>query len=115
MVFDILDSTLESYQSMASKAYKGKVKNKLTVDRQDIYESLAFLRATGCKRAVLVYPSNRRLCSSYFPGSCGIFEVVKLENYEIIGMEVDPRGFSKVGGRRAFCKNLCQNISVLEI
>ena len=91
--------------------YKGHVeKGHLRITEADIYEALAFSRATGCNLVVLAYPSQ----PSDVPqpvGTCMVFEEARVEAVKIVGIQIESRLISKLGALRTFSANLATGIS----
>lgn len=93
--------------------YKGhSEKGHTRISEADIYESLAFSRATGCNQVVLAYPA---LPSSFVKpvGTCALFESIQVDSVLIRGVQVESRQISKIGALRAFALNFAQGISSL--
>ena len=90
--------------------YKGHVeKGVMRIAEADIYESLAFLKATGCRRIVLAYPALPD-AAALPPGSCSAFERVDIDGVSIVGAQIETRGISKSGALRSFAKNIAQHL-----
>lgn len=93
--------------------YKGHVeKGVLRIAEADIYESLAFANATGCKRIVLAYPAQPIL-APLPPGSCVAFERVDIDGVRIVGAQIETHAISKSGALRLFSNRLGQELSAL--
>ncbi len=93
--------------------YKGHVeKGVLRIAEADIYESLAFSKATGCGRIVLAYPALPE-AAPLPPGSCTAFECVDIDGVRIVGVQIETRAISKRGALRAFVENLVQQLPIL--
>ena len=92
--------------------YKGHVeKEQLRVTEADIYEALAFSRATGCNHVVLAYPVPAG--DALKPvGTCTIFEKVLVDAVQIVGIQIESRLISKTGALRMFAANIVAGISV---
>jgi 5-methylcytosine-specific restriction enzyme subunit McrC len=73
-----------------------------SVDAGDLYETLAFLRATGARDAVLLYPRPSSAGAAQPVGTATAFEVVTVDLHRITGMYVECRGISAAGGWHAF-------------
>lgn len=91
--------------------YKGHVeKGQLRITESDLYEALAFSKATGCNLVVLAYPA----LPSDAPkpvGTCLVFETAEVDAVQIIGVQIESRLISKVGALRAFSANMAAGIS----
>lgn len=93
--------------------YKGHVeKGVLRIAEADIYESLAFAKATGCGRIVLAYPALPE-AAPLPPGSCSAFERVEIDEIRIVGAQVETRAISKSGALRSFSENLRTHLPAL--
>lgn len=93
--------------------YKSNIeKGSIRISESDIYESIAFSKASGISKVVLAYPM---LATTPFSelGSCIPFERVNVEDIEIFGIQVDARTISKKNALNAFSNNLSKNISKL--
>lgn len=90
--------------------YKGHVeKGILRIAEADIYEALAFAKATGCGRVVLAYPALPN-GEPLPPGSCSAFERVDIGGVQIVGAQIETRAISRSGALRAFSVNLAQQL-----
>lgn len=98
-------------QFLVDAKYKGHVESgSLRIAESDIYEALAFARATGCNYVVLAYPASPSSPPSE-PGSCAVFECVDVGEVRIIGIQVEVRGIAKRGALRTFSKALVDGMS----
>jgi hypothetical protein len=92
--------------------YKGHVeKGALRIAEADIYESLAFAKATGCARIVLAYPALPN-SSAMPPGTCTPFERVDIDNVIIVGTQVETRAISKSGALKQFAEKLTRQLPI---
>ena len=90
--------------------YKGHVeKGRLRISEADIYESLAFSRATSCNHVVLGYPMLPN-DMPLPPGSCVPFERVEVDSVQITGVQIEVRRISQVGALRAFGTNMAAGV-----
>ena len=91
--------------------YKGHVETgQLRITEADIYEALAFSRATGCNLVVLAYPAQPGDVPQPV-GTCMVFEKAQVEAVRIIGVQIESRLISKSGALRTFSANLATGIS----
>lgn len=91
--------------------YKGHVeKGHLRITEAEIYEALAFSRATGCNLVVLAYPAQPR-DAPQSAGTCIVFEQANVEAVKIVGIQIESRLISKSGALRTFFANLATGIS----
>jgi hypothetical protein len=106
------DMTLHLAQPpvLADAKYKGRAgKEAMQVTAADVYEGLAFMRAAGAMKLILLYPRRDRPSENQPPtvlGSATLFETIKVEDLEIVGMEVECRGLSAKDGFQSFSRNL---------
>jgi len=93
--------------------YKGHVeKGGLRIAEADIYESLAFARATDCSRIVLAYPALPG-AAVFSPGTCSAFERVDIGPVRIVGVQIETRAIAKSGALRAFASNISQQLPLI--
>jgi hypothetical protein len=76
------------------------------VSEADLYETLAFLEATGAETAVLIYPMIPQSGKADPPGTCGEFERVTVGSRTVIAVEVGVRGISNEHGLAMFASNI---------
>ncbi|QDA57206.1 5-methylcytosine restriction system specificity protein McrC [Thermomonas aquatica] len=91
--------------------YKGHIeKGQLRISEADMYEALAFSRATGCNLVVLAYPAQ--LGDVPLPvGACTEFEKVQVDAVKIVGIQIETRHISRTGALKAFAGNLASSIA----
>ncbi|MDP9896661.1 5-methylcytosine-specific restriction endonuclease McrBC regulatory subunit McrC [Variovorax boronicumulans] len=91
--------------------YKGHVeKGQLRISESDIYEALAFARATTCNLVVLAYPALPGNKPKPV-GTCTVFEKVQVDAVQIVGVQIESRLISKTGALRAFAANMAAGVS----
>ena len=91
--------------------YKGHVeKGQLRISESDIYEALAFARATGCNLVALAYPAQPGDVPQQV-GTCTVFESVMVESVKIVGIQIESRLISKTGALRVFAANMAVGVS----
>lgn len=91
--------------------YKGHVeKGQLRITEADIYEALAFSKATGCNLVMLAYPALPGDAPKPV-GTCLVFETAEVDAVQIVGVQIESRHISKVGALRAFSANMAARIS----
>jgi len=92
--------------------YKGHVeKGQLRISEADIYEALAFSRATGCNLVALAYPA-RPGASPQPVGTCTIFEKAVVGTVQIVGIQIESRLISKTGALRVFAANMASGLAL---
>jgi 5-methylcytosine-specific restriction endonuclease McrBC regulatory subunit McrC len=80
------------------------------VNEADFYETLAFIRAVGTSRAILIYPAISS--QPYSTGTTHISEEIQLSNGDTIwAVAIEVNGISKTGGFLAFVEGLKQQVS----
>lgn len=84
--------------------YKTHVDRTLTVSNADIYESLAFMRAAGSKRTLLMYPQQGQQETSTAIATCDPFEQISVDDERIMAVEIPVKGLSAPGGFDRFIK-----------
>lgn len=91
---------------LVDSKYKGRLldpsKEKIQISSADVYESIAYLEATGASNIVLVYPG--RIDTSL--GVTLLMEKVILDEKSIVSIAIDPRGIAIRGGFRRFADGL---------
>lgn len=91
--------------------YKGHVeKGQLRISESDIYEALAFSRATACNHVVLAYPAQASDKLLHI-GACTVFEKVQVDAVQIVGIQIESRFISKTGALRTFAANFASGVS----
>ncbi|MDH1400054.1 McrC family protein [Aeromonas caviae] len=91
--------------------YKGHVeKGQLRISEADIYEALAFSKATGCNLVALAYPAQ--LGDAPQPvGTCTVFEKAVVDAVQIVGIQIESRLISRAGALRLFATNMAAGIA----
>lgn len=90
--------------------YKGHVeKGQLRISEADIYEALAFSKATGCNLVTLAYPAQPRDAPQPV-GTCTVFEKAVVDAVQIVGIQVESRLISRPGALRLFAANLVTGV-----
>lgn len=93
--------------------YKGHVENgRIRISEADIYESLAFSRATACNFVVLAYPALPTEKPQPV-GTCKVFEKIQVESVQILGVQVESRCISKTGALNEFALSFAKWVSVV--
>lgn len=91
--------------------YKGHIeKGQLRITESDIYEALAFARATNCNLVVLAYPALATDTPKQI-GNCELFEKVNIGKVQIVGVQVESRYISKKGAFKQFALNFAEGLS----
>lgn len=90
--------------------YKGHVeKGQLRISETDIYEALAFSKATGCNLVALAYPAQPGAVPQPV-GACMVFEKVVVDSVQIVGIQIETRLISRAGALRAFAANMAAGL-----
>ena len=91
--------------------YKGHVeKGQLRISEADIYEALAFSKATGCNLVALAYPAQPRNTPQPV-GTCTVFEKTVVDAVQIVGIQIESRLISKTGALRVFASNMAAGLA----
>jgi 5-methylcytosine-specific restriction endonuclease McrBC regulatory subunit McrC len=91
--------------------YKGHVeKGQLRISEADIYEALAFARASMCNLVVLAYPALPG-DKEQAVGTCTVFEKVSVDAVQIVGIQVESRLISMAGALRTFASNMASGVA----
>jgi len=107
----VIESDGDRPKVLLDAKYKGHVeKGNLRISEADIYEALAFSRATGCDMVVLAYPAPPERPFNAL-GHCFIFEKVTVGSVQISGIQIECRRIASVGGLREFAANMKTGIS----
>lgn len=77
--------------------YKTRQGRKPSVSSADLYESLAFLRAAGAERMILLYPATMGV-ETLPLGHWRYFDEVRVDELRIQGAELQVRGVATRGG-----------------
>lgn len=77
--------------------YKTRHGRKPSIASTDIYESLAFLRASSTSSILLLYPASKDLETVTY-GSWHMFDSISVDSLSIQGYEVQITGLSQRGG-----------------
>lgn len=90
--------------------YKGHVeKGQLRISEADIYEALAFSKATGCNFVALAYPAQPG--DTLQPvGTCIVFEKAVVDAVQIAGIQIESRLISKTGALKVFAANMAAGV-----
>jgi len=90
--------------------YKGRTERTITrIGEADIYEALAFAKATRVSNVVLCYPATPDVGLTDLGESKSI-EKVNVDGVTISGLQFDVRGVSRVNGVRHFSKKLVSSV-----
>lgn len=93
--------------------YKGHVeRGQLRISEADIYEALAFARASICNLVVLAYPTLPS-GKSQPVGTCTVFEHVQVDTVKIFGVQIESRKISKPSGLRNFSSKVATDLTIL--
>ena len=109
------DCVIENHGSrprlLLDAKYKGHVdKGTTRISEADIYESLAFARASSCELVVLAYPA---LASNELDtvGACRVFEQIKVDNVRIIAVQIEARGIATSGALKLFSATMANQLT----
>ncbi|MCW5569243.1 MAG: restriction endonuclease, partial [Dokdonella sp.] len=90
--------------------YKSNVeKGRLRISEADIYEALAFAKASASSIVMFAYPALPANQESAV-GTCAPFERVEVGSIKIIGVQVEVRGISRSSALRTFADNVANGL-----
>ena len=90
------------YKTNAQKA-------EVRINEADIYEAMAFAKASNCEHVVLAYPALGAETKRPV-GTASLFERLSIEQLSIYGIQVETRGISKKRGIQEFSTRLKSDI-----
>lgn len=91
--------------------YKGNAdRGTLRVSESDLYEALAFSKATNCNNIVLAYPSSQDTTTVSI-GSCSLFEKIEIGNLSVLAVQVNVNGISLKNGLQIFADEMSKSIA----
>ena len=91
--------------------YKGHVeKGQLRISEADIYEALAFSKATGCNLVALAYPAQPGDAPKPV-GTCKVFEKAVVDAVQIVGIQIESRLISRTGALREFAAHVAAGVT----
>ncbi|MEU3963622.1 hypothetical protein AB0F42_28115 [Streptomyces buecherae] len=90
--------------------YRTRLKRRASVGNSDIYESLAFLRATGAEQMILLYPRPASEGAPLKPGDTRVFQTITVGGERIDALLVECRGIGAAQGFETFSRNLVSGI-----
>lgn len=106
----LIESNEGSREVIIDAKYKGHIeRGRLSVSNADIYEALAFSRATSIKDVVLTYPciAWEEQAAAKGVGYVAEFSRIDVEDVTIRALELGVRGISQRGGLKEFSSALC--------
>lgn len=84
---------------------------QLDIQAADVYESLAYLRATETDTMVLMYPAPAYAKATVSStGATAVFERVIVGSQQVIGITIDPRSIARTGGFQNFSSQLSMTL-----
>lgn len=87
--------------------YKGRFeRGNATVQPADLYESLAFSRATGQGVVCLVYPRVPDANGPTSTGAVRMLERIEVDEVRVVALDVAVKGLSAPAGLKRFCDGL---------
>ncbi|MCR6688906.1 hypothetical protein [Cellulomonas sp.] len=82
--------------------YRTREGDKPSVVAGDVYESLAFMRATGTTRTLLLYPRTSDSGDARSVGTLELFERIDVGDERVVALTVEVRGISAHDGYSRF-------------
>ncbi|MEU3971289.1 MULTISPECIES: 5-methylcytosine restriction system specificity protein McrC [Streptomyces] len=95
--------------------YRARLNGRVSVGNSDIYESLAFLRATGAEQMILLYPRPASDGAPLKPGATRLFQTITVGGERIDALLVECRGIGAAQGFEAFSRNLASGIENVQL
>jgi 5-methylcytosine-specific restriction endonuclease McrBC regulatory subunit McrC len=108
---DVVIAEDDNRRLVVDAKYRTREGTTPAIDASDVYETLAFMEATGTRGAVLLYP---RPSSSGLPRAVGAseaFETITVGSRRITGLLVELRGISGTDGYGQFVERLANAVS----
>jgi len=96
------------YKTNSAKAYS-------RINEADIYEAMAFAKATGTNTIILGYPMRPRKGAAVKVGEIDHFETICLDSLTIYGVEIEVRGISQYRGLTTLSSNLREGLEEIEL
>ncbi len=107
----VIESDSTRPRMLLDAKYKGHVeKGQLRISEADIYEALAFSKATGCNLVALAYPAQPGDAPQPV-GTCTVFEKAVVDTIQIVGIQIESRLISKTGALRVFAANMAAGVT----
>jgi 5-methylcytosine-specific restriction enzyme subunit McrC len=107
----VINSESSHPQFLLDAKYKGHIEGGTTrVTEADVYEALAFSKASKCDRVVLAYPALPAIGLNTL-GACSVFERIEIDGIRIVGIQVEVRGISQRGGLKRFSLTLAEHLA----
>lgn len=105
----IMKKNTKSVCLLVDAKYKGRyVNDSFAVANADIYEAVAFGKASGCEKVILLYPETNTKCNEL--GKLNVFNRIDIQGTIIIGAKVDLTGIASAGGIKTFISTLATEI-----
>lgn len=108
---DVVISVSNTPRLVVDAKYRTREGMTPTMEAGDVYESLAFMEATGTRAAVLLYPRPASDGSALPIGTANAFETVTVGTRVVVGLTVEVRGISSLDGYGQFAKRLSASVS----
>ena len=96
------------YKTNSAKAYS-------RINEADIYEAMAFAKATGTNTIILGYPMRPRKGATVKVGEIDHFETICLDSLTIHGVEIEVRGISQYRGLTTLSSNLREGLEEIKL
>jgi 5-methylcytosine-specific restriction enzyme subunit McrC len=107
----VIESNGTRPRMLLDAKYKGHVeKAQVRISEADVYEALAFAKATTCNRVVLAYPAPIT-DKPQAVGTCTPFERMQIDSVQIVGIQIESRHISKAGALKTFALNMAGGVS----
>jgi len=94
--------------------YKGRSDREARISNADLYESLAFMEASGLRTTLLVYPSSRSNHETNIDtGAIEVLDQIIVGERRVVAAAIDVVGISKRDGYKHFCDGVFRVIESL--
>lgn len=94
--------------------YKGRNNREVRVSNADLYESLAFMEASGRRMTLLVYPSTSSNHETIIEtGAVEIIDQIIVGDRRVVAASIEVVGISKRDGYKKFCDGISSLIKSL--
>ncbi len=104
---DLIMTTLKGDLLVIDAKYKGRFDSEPRISNADLYESLAFMRATNAKKTLLIFPMTEfKNVITDEVGHYVIFDKITIQGQQIVGAMISVQNISKRYGFQRFTQGL---------
>jgi len=106
----LIEATGARPKFLLDAKYKGHIeRGPMRIAEADVYEAMAFAKASNCDLVVLAYPALPGATAAE-PGTIAVFERVDAHPVRIVGVQAEVRGISRSGSLKLFSMNLTDGL-----